>query len=326
MNYHPLPQLSAEALPVLHPGLVLEEKLQELQMGFREFALRTAKPEKTIAAVLRGDSSIPADMAIAFEWATGIPAAYWLNHQRAYDEACARERKAQVLAQAREDWVGRFPVQEMRQRGWLEGDHEAEALLRFFGMASPEGWEALYCEGRLKGVFGGSLAGHPAGAELSVWLRWGERESERLRAYEEGTVGEGTVGEGAVGEGAVGKPRFKRSDWQGLFAHLAATGNWAAFAAGCRGLGVVAMPTDALAPLPPDLITTRTMRQVAVLQVTHEVVADARGHVRRLAHAVGHLALHGKKGVFIEDEVGRRWDEAKEREAEDWGAAILPPA
>jgi addiction module HigA family antidote len=316
MNDHPPPPLSAEALPVLHPGLVLEEKLQELQMGFREFALRTAKPEKTIAAVLRGDSSIPADMAIAFEWATGIPATYWLNHQRAYDEARARERKAQVLVQAQEDWVGRFPVQEMRQRGWMEGDHEAEALLRFFGMASPEGWEALYCGGRLKGVFGGSLAGHPAGAELSVWLRWGEREWERLRAGEEGTGG----------EGAGGKPRFKRSDWQGLFAHLAATGNWEAFATGCKALGVVAMPTDALAPLPQDLITTRTLRQVAVLQVTPEVVADARGQLRRLAHAVGHLALHGKKGVFIEDEVGRSWDVAKEREAEDWAAGILPPA
>ena len=57
-----------------HPGATLKEKLEELGMGPKEFALRTGKPEKTITAILKGDSSITSDMAVQFENVTKIPA------------------------------------------------------------------------------------------------------------------------------------------------------------------------------------------------------------------------------------------------------------
>ena len=38
-----------------HPGETLAEKLEEMEMGPKEFALRTGKPEKTIIAVMKGD-------------------------------------------------------------------------------------------------------------------------------------------------------------------------------------------------------------------------------------------------------------------------------
>ena len=39
-------------LPVVyHPGETLDEKLQEMGMGVKEFATRVSKPEKTIIAV-----------------------------------------------------------------------------------------------------------------------------------------------------------------------------------------------------------------------------------------------------------------------------------
>lgn len=37
---------------VSHPGETLEEKLEEMNMGPKEFTVRTAKPEKTIIAIL----------------------------------------------------------------------------------------------------------------------------------------------------------------------------------------------------------------------------------------------------------------------------------
>jgi HTH-type transcriptional regulator / antitoxin HigA len=51
---------------VFHPGETLSEKLKVLGMGGKEFAVRTSKPEKTIFAVIKGDSSITSDMAVAF--------------------------------------------------------------------------------------------------------------------------------------------------------------------------------------------------------------------------------------------------------------------
>jgi len=61
---------------ITHPGITLKEKLEELEMGPKEFALRSGKPEKTITAILKGESSITADMAVQFENVTIIPANY----------------------------------------------------------------------------------------------------------------------------------------------------------------------------------------------------------------------------------------------------------
>ena len=51
---------------VFHPGETLEEKLEELGMGPKEFAVRTSKPEETIIQVLHGKSSITPEMAVQF--------------------------------------------------------------------------------------------------------------------------------------------------------------------------------------------------------------------------------------------------------------------
>lgn len=75
---------------ISHPGQTLAHKLQELEMSIKEFAIRVSKPEKTIIAVIKGDSSITPDMAVAFENITKIPAHFWLTRQRNYDEAISR--------------------------------------------------------------------------------------------------------------------------------------------------------------------------------------------------------------------------------------------
>ena len=62
-----------------HPGETLAEKLDELGMGTKEFSIRTGKPEKTIIAVMKGESSITPDMAVQFENVLRIPANFWLN-------------------------------------------------------------------------------------------------------------------------------------------------------------------------------------------------------------------------------------------------------
>ena len=87
--------MSTEFIPpvVYHPGETLKEKLEELNMSIGEFAIRTSQPEKTIYAVINGQSPVTPDMAIAFEKVTGIPTHMWLRHQRRYDEYKAEKRQ-----------------------------------------------------------------------------------------------------------------------------------------------------------------------------------------------------------------------------------------
>jgi plasmid maintenance system antidote protein VapI len=88
-----------------------------MNMGPKEFAVRTGKPEKTIIAVLKGESSITPDMAGLFESVTRIPARFWMNKQRSYDEYLARKRQLALIDE------------EMNKNGNETIKHESQQVL-----------------------------------------------------------------------------------------------------------------------------------------------------------------------------------------------------
>jgi addiction module HigA family antidote len=101
-----------------HPGETLAEKLEEMGMSSKEFAIRSGKPEKTISAVINGKSAITPDMAIQFETVTKIPAHFWMNSQRGYDEYIAREKYKDAIKKSIE-WSKMFPIADMVRKGWI---------------------------------------------------------------------------------------------------------------------------------------------------------------------------------------------------------------
>lgn len=118
-----------------NPGITLEEKLEEMGMGPKEFALRTSKPEKTVTAILKGESSITPDMAIQFENVTQIPAHFWLTRQRTFDEFITREKRKSVIYEA-VAWAKLFPMNDMIKKSWLPQltsiEERVAAMLSFF--------------------------------------------------------------------------------------------------------------------------------------------------------------------------------------------------
>jgi addiction module HigA family antidote len=71
---------------VTHPGVTLGAKIQELQIGVKDFAVHANLPESVISAIVNGKASITADLAVALEKATNIPAHFWLARQKNYDD------------------------------------------------------------------------------------------------------------------------------------------------------------------------------------------------------------------------------------------------
>ena len=88
-------QYFPQSLP--HPGETLAEKLDEMGMSSLEFAECTGKSEKIIKAVLVGKTAISQDLAVVFENVTKIPAHFWLNSQRHYNEFVLRKNYKQTL-------------------------------------------------------------------------------------------------------------------------------------------------------------------------------------------------------------------------------------
>lgn len=285
---------------VPHPGETLNEKLQEMDMGPKEFALRAGKPEKTITAILKGESSITSDMAVQFESVTKIPAHFWMNHQQGYDEHIAREKHKVVIENAVE-WARRFPVAEMIKKGWLPRvetiQEKAEAMLSFFGFANHTGWEDYYFNQQLKVAFRLSLASTNEPYAISVWLRKGELQAAELtsKEYIEKNFKE------ALPE--LKTVMAKQPD--NFFEQLQNI---------CLEAGVKLVHTPCI-PKAPISGSTRWLNDTPFIQLSGRYNRNDSFWFT-FFHEAGHILLHGKKDIFLEQVEYSEKDIAKEEQAD----------
>lgn len=285
-----------------HPGETLTEKLEEMKMGPKEFALRSGKPEKTIIAILKGESSITPDMAVQFENVTKITANFWMNHQRSYDEFVARQKRQTVIQQAI-SWAKQFPLADMIKKGWLPQvttiEEKTMEMLAFFSFSNHTAWEDYYFNQQLKVAFRISLAHIKEPYAISAWLRKGELQAAELQ-----------VGEYSEKKFKEALPKLKAimaNHPEDFFHQLQNICSEA-------GVKVVHTPCINKAPISGS---TRWLNDTPFIQLT--------GRYNRndifwftFFHEAGHIILHGKKDIFLENLEYSDKDLEKEKEADSF--------
>ena len=285
-----------------HPGETLAEKLEEMGMGPKEFAIRTGKPEKTVSAILKGSSAITPDMAVQFESVTKIPANFWMNFQSRYDEYLAREKRNTVIAAAAE-WTQSFPLPAMAKLGWIPKRstirEKTEELFSFFGFASHTAWEEYYFKQQLKVAFRISLASASQPYALSAWLRMGELQASNMQVKPYSI----NVFKDALSESKT----LMASHPSDFFHRLQAI---------CSEAGVKVVHTPCL-PKAPLNGATRWLNDSPLIQLSGR-------HKRNdnfwftFFHEAGHVLKHGKKDIFLEDVEYSDKDLMKEKEADEF--------
>lgn len=285
-----------------HPGETLTEKLEELGMGPKEFSVRTGKPEKTVIAILNSKSSITPEMAVQFEHVLKIPAHFWLNMQRNYDEFLAREERKELLAESTE-WARKFPIADMVKNGWLPAkatiEEKTSELFAFFSISNHTAWEDYYFKQQLKVAFRISLAHIKEPYAISAWLRKGELQSGELptKLYSDKNFKEALPEIKSI---MAKHPEnfFKRLEQICLEA----------------GVKVVHTPCINKAPISGS---TRWLNDTPLIQLT--------GRYKRndsfwftFFHEAGHILLHGKKDIFLENIDYSEKDKQKEKEADNF--------
>ena len=292
---------------VSHPGETLAEKLEEMGMGPKEFALRSGKPEKTIIAIINGASSITADMAVQFENVTRIPANFWINNQRSYDEYQARLRHEESL-KAAFPWAKNFPIAEMIRKNWIpavsSSIEKASALLSFFGFADPSAWEEYYMKQELKVAFRISLCHTNEPYAISAWLRQGELQALALGQVE--------FSEKAFRDVLPEIRQIMVSRPDDFFTQLQAL---------CLTAGVKVVYTPQL-PKAPISGCTRWLNDTPLIQLTNRY---KRYDIFWFTffHEAGHIIKHGKKDIFLEIEGYTENETDKESEANEYAASWI---
>ncbi len=292
---------------VSHPAVTLREKLRELEMKPKEFAVRTGKPEKTISAILNGNSAITPDMAVQFENVLKIPARFWLQRQYNYDEAIARQKRQQAIEEAC-DWANDFPYSEMAKKGWVISTRKpvekVEALFHFFGFSTWQAWEKYYLKAELKVAFRISLAHTKSPFALSAWLRQGEIEGQKLKASPFSAKKlKACLPELKTILAEQPDDFFQQAQQLCL----------------CAGVKVVYTPCLAKAPING---ATRWLNDTPLLQLSSRC---KRNDIFWFSffHELGHIMLHGKKDIFLENVAYDAFDQQKEKEADEFAAKWL---
>ena len=287
---------------VLHPCETLNEKLEEMGMSRKEFALRTGKPEKTIIAVLKGESSITSEMAVMFENITKIPAHFWLNKQARYNEYKARLKRKHDVEQA-EEWTRSFPYSEMAKNSWVQPTRRIEEktinLFEYFAVSTNKAWNKLYMESELKVAAYASLKHTLEPHAISAWLRQGEIQAEEIEAPE-------------YNKKEFNKVLYDIKDIMAkhpddFFQQLHKL---------CLLAGVKVFYTPKL-PKVPISGSTRWIKDTPVIQLTARYRQNDRFWFT-FFHEAGHILLHGKKYISLENIHFDEADPIKEQQAHNF--------
>lgn len=163
-----------------HPGDHLAEYIETNGWTQADFARLSGLSPKHVSTLVNGTNPVTPETAIKLERVLGLKADIWLGLQANWD--LHRARTDEQSTREAKTWLSRFPVKELKKRGWLPATKDEpalfDALLGFLGVGALGAYEAKV----------GALAVHHRQAKahasnpdhVFAWLTLGERRARLL--------------------------------------------------------------------------------------------------------------------------------------------------
>ena len=290
------------------PGETLSEVLDLRGMSQAELADRTGRAKKTINEIIKGKSSISPRIALELENVLGVPAGFWNSRESQYQEYLARKEEHGRLEKHCE-WLGLIPVRSMIRLGWIEEFkdkiRQLREVLKFFQISSPDQWDKYVKSYADQVVFRKSKTFESDLPAVLAWLRRGEIEARELQCapYDPNKFKDALL---AIRGMTAERPEVFRSRMIEL--------------AAAAGVAVVFIPE-----LPKVGISAATRwlsPHKAVIQLSLRYKRNDQFWFS-FFHDAAHILLHGKRGIFINDQKDDQ--DSKEKEADNFAANFLIP-
>ncbi len=309
-------RIPIEPMATPHPGEVIVEYLASHGWTQRELARRTGLTPKTISVICRAKASVTATTALSLERVFRRPAHLWLNLQRQFDEAEARQRALEDSVRWK-NWASTFPLRDMKRlRFSLQpASSDVDTLLNYLGVSSPDSWDAVWQDCDIAYRQTRHLTGSMA--SISAWVR----ETELLAGEIQTENYNETVLRSLVEE--LRRLTTERVDEaMGAVQELCAK-------AGVAVVRVPQLPNSGISGCARWLNDTK-----ALIGLTHRYETDDQMWFS-FFHELGHLLLHKRMRPFVLDNaVDDLFDrivdpemEKFETEANQFAAdTLIPPA
>lgn len=287
------------------PGETLLETLEAIGMSQAELSERTGRPKKTINEIIKGKAAITPETALQLERVLGVPASFWNNLERNYQESLARINEQRSL-QRQITWLKKLPMNELIKKGWVKKQEnevqQLQEILNFFGVASPDQWETRWMGAQVSYRTSKVFSNDPYA--IAAWLRMGELTARDIscKPFDATKFRNSLLG---IRQLTIKPPEH----FQKEVVHL------------CAGAGVAVAFVPEIPGIRASGATWWLNPNKAVIQLSLRYKSDDQLWFS-FFHEAGHILLHGKKEVFIEgDDKNSKEDEA-DKFASDF---LIPP-
>ena len=302
-------RLKAERELLSPPGDDIKETLDYYKMSQAQLAARIGKTTSKIHDIITGKEPITVSTAVQLEKVLGRSAQYWLNRESNYREKLFRLEQEEFLETCK-GWLKEQPYKQLKECGYLKakdiGIAMVEETLQFYGVTSPQQWENIYVKEYAMASYRKSPAHKDALGSMAAFLRIGEIEMRKLTLAEFNKTNFKNILQ-HVREMSAKHPKDFKKRLQKL----------------CADAGVAIVYTMCL-PKAPVSGATRWIGKNPLIQLTdRHKTADHFWFT--FFHEAGHVLLHGKKDIFLEDFDGYKEDKQKEKEADEFASKWLLP-
>lgn len=293
------------------PGLTISRIMSRRGLSLEELANDIDLSERNTEGLLAGHVAIDVDLAERLSSTLGSSSSFWIKRERQYREDVERLHSSIHMATKFDSsWVRMFPVKDMRRFGWLPANtnsgNAVDALRRFFELDTSASWAARYETTAAAAAFrtSPSFASNPA--SVAAWLRWAEIESARIACAPWNPEALVTL-----------LPEMRK---------LTRRNHPRRFVAALRELCSRAGIALVIAPAPQGCRASGATRFVsdekALIVLSLRYKSDDHFWFT-FFHEIGHLLLHGKEALFLED--GSEVGGAEEIEANTFAEMTLIP-
>jgi HTH-type transcriptional regulator/antitoxin HigA len=292
---------------VVSPGEILEEILDARNIQKGDLAQRCGLTAKTVSLIINGKAPITPETAIQLERVLRISASIWNNLESKYRLYQAKKLDRRKLSRY-ERWLDKFPIGQLIQRDIIKGgDDTADIvaqLLDFFGVGNVKAWHDKY--DNLKVYYHHSPSFTSTKESLALWLRLGEIQanSTECSPYNKIQFDEALneIRSLSKEDPKIFEPRMKKL---------------------CAEAGVAVVFIAELQGTHLSGATRWIHHDKALIELSLRYKTD--DHLWfTFYHEAGHILMHGKKNVYIDDVKITAYN-AEEEQANRFAANRLIP-
>lgn len=294
----------------VHPGEFIAEWLEDRGVTQVELADRIAMSTKQLNQIIRGHKPITHETALKLEAVTSTPARFWNNAQALYEEDVARIARDAELAQ-HVSFLERVPVAALRKVGHVSAASSRDKVatlkevLAFFGVAHPHAWERLWMAPAAAFRRSAAFAERPGAT--AAWLRAGELATRDTDV-----------------------PAFDAKKLETLLPRLRALSTRTEFDMMFADAKNLCATAGVILAVVPDSYgarcsgATRWISGRPVVQLSMRFRKDDQFWFT-LFHELGHVLLHPRNEVFIDDDVEDAARKQMETDADRFATETLIP-